>query len=75
MWVFGAAQVMVTGLPSDTTAAQLVDHFSGLYDLTKPDWTYKVCVWGGGKEGRGASPVMRDPACLYVLRPWCGGRR
>jgi hypothetical protein len=35
-------QVMVTGLPRNTTVDAVLQHFNNLYDLTKPDWTFGV---------------------------------
>jgi len=35
--------VFVRGLPSDTTEAELLDHFNGLYDLWKDDWVSSSC--------------------------------
>lgn len=32
--------VFVTGLPRDATEADVREHFSGLYNLQAPDWTY-----------------------------------
>jgi hypothetical protein len=53
-------------LPKDTTAKQVLGHFNRLYDLSQPDWKFKVramctvnvsvvpCVvrGGGGRRAR-----------------------
>ena len=33
---------MVRGLPPSAKAKEVHDHFNGLYDLSKPDWTFEV---------------------------------
>ena len=40
--------VLVRGLPKDVTEAEILQHFHGLYDLGKPDWTYNgyACFLG-----------------------------
>lgn len=38
--------IMVRNLPSDTSAHQLVTHFSSLYALDKPDWRRRPGVAG-----------------------------
>lgn len=38
--------VMVRGIPTDTTAEQLISHFSNLYPLDKPDWRNRPMVEG-----------------------------
>ena len=43
--------VMVEGIPADTTVEQLVEHFSRLYPLDKPDWRGRPPV-------RDATPVV-----------------
>ena len=36
--VVSGYSIMVRGLPHDTTTAQLITHFTNLYQLEKPDW-------------------------------------
>lgn len=40
--------VQVTNLPVDTTAKELLDHFSSLYQLERVDWRGRVPVEGAG---------------------------
>lgn len=61
--------IMVGNLPKDTTAQQLVAHFSGLYELDKPDWQ-------GRPPLDGAQPVQstdnsREPLHLNTWVAEC----
>ena len=50
----GDFAVFVKGLPPTATAAEVRDHFSALYDLSKPSWTWKgycgCCRINGRRE-------------------------
>ncbi len=45
--------VLVRGLPTDADQESVLAHFDGLYNLEKPDWTFKGhCCWLGRKMRR-----------------------
>lgn len=51
--------VMVSGIPKDSTVAQVITHFSNLYALDKPDWANRR-----GLEG--ARPVQHVRDFLFA---------
>ena len=52
--------VYVKGLPKDATTEEIVDHFSNIYQLDKPDWDHKGACCGciGFKKSRRPEDIL-----------------
>ena len=66
--------VYVTGLPKNATSAAVRDHFDGLYNLRKPDWTwpsrFEECLCNRKVFGRRKYVGAKKATALY--NKWVG---
>jgi hypothetical protein len=59
--------VLVRGLPRNVTSGEVLEHFNGLYDLGKDDWTFEgYRCWFGRKTTQRAVENTRARAAAKV---------
>ena len=65
----GDYTVLVHGLPRDATAAEIRDHFNGLYALNSAcQWLPRATPWGGVAHGCGKNcACVCVCVCVYVV--------
>jgi hypothetical protein len=60
--------VLVRGLPRNVTVEEVLEHFNGLYDLGKDDWTFEgYRCWFGRKMTKRSRERTRSRAAAKVF--------